>query len=73
MIFKEFYIESIILPSEWKGFEMRRSIGLPNMDRSLYRNNDPDTTRARHTYILMYSYYINEKYIDGIELLLDGS
>ena len=52
---------------------MRRSIGLPNMDRSLYRNNDPDTTRARHTYILMYSYYINEKYIDGIELLLDGS
>ena len=47
MIFKEFYIESIILPSEWKGFEMRRLIGLPNMDRSLYRNKDPATTKAR--------------------------
>ena len=52
---------------------MRRLIGLPNMDRSLYRNNDTATTRARHTYILMYAYYINTKYIDEIELLLDGS
>ena len=47
MIFKVFYVESNILPSEWKGFEMRRLIGLPNMDRSLYRNNDPATTKAR--------------------------
>ena len=68
MIFKEFYIESIILPSEWKGFEMRRLIGLPNMDRSLYRNKDP-----ANTYILMYLYHIHTKYIDRIELLLDGS
>ena len=73
MIFKEFYIESIILPSEWKGFEMRKLIGLPNMDRSLYRNNDPATTRGSNTCILMYSYFMNTKYIDGIEILLDGS